>query len=74
MAVVASPEQVKTTADNSILDRLHALGPHEIQVGILKRLKGTPIRRHTKAFEMTYSPLPPFEIMRTSVLSYEELN
>ena len=28
-------------------DRLYALRPHEIQVGILKRLRGTPIARHT---------------------------
>ena len=28
-------------------DRLWALQPHEIQVGILKRLRGTPIIRHT---------------------------
>jgi len=27
-------------------DRLVALGPQEIQVGILKRLRGTPIVRH----------------------------
>jgi len=55
-------------------DRLHALGPHEIQVGILKRLKGTPIRRHTETFEMLYSPLAPFEVMQTSKMSFEELN
>ena len=30
-------------------DRLHALRPHEIQVGILKRLRGAPIARHTAA-------------------------
>eukprot|EP01041_Mallomonas_annulata_P040534 gene40534-64456_t len=28
-------------------DKLHALQPHEIQLGILKRLRGTPIARHT---------------------------
>ncbi|MFZ2387069.1 MAG: radical SAM protein, partial [Polaromonas sp.] len=28
-------------------DRLYALAPHEIQFGILKRLRGTPITRHT---------------------------
>jgi radical SAM superfamily enzyme YgiQ (UPF0313 family) len=54
-------------------DRLQALGPHEIQVGILKRLKGTPIRGHSEAFDMVYSPKPPFEVLRTSALSFEEL-
>ncbi|MFY8058861.1 MAG: B12-binding domain-containing radical SAM protein, partial [Planctomycetaceae bacterium] len=27
-------------------DQLWRLGPHEIQVGLLKRLRGTPILRH----------------------------
>lgn len=29
-------------------DRLYGLGPQEIQVGILKRLRGAPINRHTE--------------------------
>ena len=46
-------------------DRLLALAPHEIQVGILKRLRGTPITRHTESFGMVYNPLPPYNILRT---------
>jgi radical SAM superfamily enzyme YgiQ (UPF0313 family) len=53
-------------------DKLIALNPHEIQVGILKRLKGTPIIAHDEKFEMKYSPLPPFEILSTTDLSFEE--
>jgi radical SAM superfamily enzyme YgiQ (UPF0313 family) len=44
-------------------DALVALGPQEVQVGILKRLRGTPIARHTQAFGMVYSPEPPYEIL-----------
>jgi radical SAM superfamily enzyme len=33
-------------------DRLVAIGLQEIQVGILKRLRGTPIVRHDSEFEM----------------------
>lgn len=44
-------------------DRLVALDPHEIQVGILKRLRGTPITRHTAAFGMKYNPHPPYNIL-----------
>jgi hypothetical protein len=47
-------------------DRLVALGPHEIQVGILKRLRGAPIARHTAEFGMRYSPAPPYEVQETS--------
>ncbi|WP_455200425.1 B12-binding domain-containing radical SAM protein, partial [Kaarinaea lacus] len=33
-------------------NQLIALNPHEIQVGILKRLRGTPVIRHTDPFNM----------------------
>ncbi|MGZ8273518.1 MAG: DUF4080 domain-containing protein [Burkholderiaceae bacterium] len=49
-------------------DRLVALRPHEIQVGILKRLRGAPIARHTTAFGMRYSPLPPYEVLETGAI------
>src|SRR5450830_944747 len=44
-------------------DRLLALKPHEIQFGILKRLRGTPIIRHTQDFGMVYDPHPPYTIL-----------
>ncbi|MGO8837496.1 MAG: B12-binding domain-containing radical SAM protein, partial [Limisphaerales bacterium] len=44
-------------------DRLIALGPQEIQVGILKRLRGTPIVRHDADWQMIYHPHPPYEIL-----------
>ena len=46
-------------------DRLVALGPHEIQLGILKKLPGAPIARHDDAFAMRYAPAPPYEILST---------
>jgi hypothetical protein len=49
-------------------DRLHAIGPHEIQLGILKRLRGTPIARHSAAFGMVYDPRPPYTVRQTSVV------
>jgi len=54
-------------------DRLYAMGPQEIQVGILKRLRGAPICRHTEKFEMVYSPFPPYEIRRNRDISFEEM-
>ncbi|WP_373973750.1 B12-binding domain-containing radical SAM protein [Chitinibacter sp. SCUT-21] len=44
-------------------DALYALQPHEIQFGILKRLRGTPIIRHTDEFAMKYDPFPPYTIL-----------
>ena len=54
-------------------DRLVELDPQEIQVGILKRLRGTPIVRHDQEWKMVYSPFPPYEILQNATLSFEEL-
>ncbi|MGL4768504.1 MAG: DUF4080 domain-containing protein [Formosimonas sp.] len=54
-------------------DRLYAWNAHEIQLGILKRLRGTPIIRHTEAFGMVYSSEPPYEIISTIDVSEAEL-
>lgn len=54
-------------------DTLVALNPHEIQVGILKRLRGTPIIRHTEAFKMVYNPQPPYNILQTDRVDYQTL-
>lgn len=51
-------------------ERLVALGPHEIQVGILKRLRGAPIARHTESHGMRYNPLPPYEILATDCINF----
>ena len=51
-------------------DRLHALGPHEIQVGILKRLRGAPIARHTEAYGMRFNPAPPGNVLATDRLPF----
>ncbi len=51
-------------------DRLALMGPDEIQVGILKRLKGTPIARHEKTFNMIYSESTPYQILTTSTMDY----
>lgn len=54
-------------------DRLAQMKPDEIQVGILKRLKGTPITRHEKTFAMVYQSFPPFQILSTSTMNYQTL-
>lgn len=54
-------------------DHLLELNPQEIQVGILKRLRGTPIGRHDAEWGMRYGSTPPYEVLETKVLSFEEL-
>lgn len=54
-------------------NRLVALGPQEIQVGILKRLRGTPIVRHDREWGMVYSPVPPYEILQNKLMNFATL-
>ena len=54
-------------------DRLVALAPHEIQFGILKRLRGTPIIRHTEAFGLVFDPAPPYTILATSLIDFADM-
>lgn len=54
-------------------DRLHALRPHEIQVGILKRLRGAPIDRHTRLHAIRYSPDAPYTVLATDKLGFSDV-
>lgn len=54
-------------------DQLVALDPHEIQVGLLKRLRGTPLSRHDAEWQMVYSPRPPYEILQNKLLDFGTL-
>jgi len=54
-------------------DRLIALRPQEIQVGILKRLRGTPISRHDDDWQMKYGAQPPYEILQNKLIPFAEM-
>jgi radical SAM superfamily enzyme YgiQ (UPF0313 family) len=51
-------------------DQLIALDPQEIQVGILKRLRGTPIVRHDAAWQMIYHSQPAYELLQNKLLDF----
>jgi hypothetical protein len=54
-------------------DRLVSLSPHEIQVGMLKRLRGTPLARHAAEWGLLFSPDPPYEVVGTPDLDFATL-
>ena len=54
-------------------DRLYALRPHEIQLGILKRLRGTLIARHTTEYSMVYDESPPYTVRQTGCVTADEM-
>ena len=55
-------------------DRLVRLRPQEIQVGILKRLRGTPITRHDAEWQMVYSAAPPYEILSNRLIDFSTMH
>lgn len=61
-------ETLETFKDS--FDELYLCQPHEIQMGILKRLRGTPVIRHTETFDLRFSPLPPFNILSTDRIDF----
>lgn len=54
-------------------NRLVALDPHEIQLGILKRLRGAPIARHDTTRRMRYQPYPPYTVLATDDMDFYTL-
>lgn len=64
-------ETAESFADG--FDRLYAMRPQEIQVGILKRLRGTPIIRHDAEWKMLYSQHPPYEILSNRLLTFAQI-
>lgn len=54
-------------------DKLVAIGPHEIQFGILKRLRGTPIIRHTEQYDLRFDPYPPYTILANSDINFAQM-
>ena len=57
----------------SSFDQLLALAPHEIQLGVLKRLRGAPISRHSGSHHMRYNPLPPYNVLSTDRIDFASL-
>ncbi|UYZ84788.1 B12-binding domain-containing radical SAM protein [Entomomonas sp. E2T0] len=55
-------------------NELWAWQPQEIQLGILKRLKGTPIIRHTETYNYKYSLTPPYSVLENKDMRFETLN
>ena len=64
-------EDIASFADG--FDRLVALKPHEVQFGILKRLRGAPIARHTADFQLRFNPAPPYNILATDCIDFAEM-
>jgi radical SAM superfamily enzyme YgiQ (UPF0313 family) len=54
-------------------DALEAAGPQEIQLGILKRLRGAPLTELPEAAAIVFERTPPYEVLHTPTLSFGQL-
>jgi len=54
-------------------DQLVSLRPHEIQLGILKRLRGVPLNRHNEEYQLRYNPESPYNILCTRDIDFETM-
>jgi anaerobic magnesium-protoporphyrin IX monomethyl ester cyclase len=55
------------------IDRVAALHPHELQVEAVKLLPGAPLRDRAEELGLRYTPHPPYTILGTPSLSFNEL-
>ncbi len=54
-------------------ERLRGSGVQEIQLGILKRLKSSPLDMQAEAWGLVFSEMPPYEILQTPDMSFKDL-
>jgi radical SAM superfamily enzyme YgiQ (UPF0313 family) len=66
------PSDTLTNFANSF-DQLVNLKPHEIQLGILKRLRGAPLNRHNAEHQLRYNPEPPYNILCSRDIDFETM-
>lgn len=54
-------------------DEIYALKPQQLQLGFLKVLKGSYMFHHAYEYEAVYSARPPYEVLKTKWLSYDDV-
>lgn len=54
-------------------DEVYAWKPNQLQLGFLKVLKGSYMYEHAEEYGMVYRTNPPYEVLSTNWLSFEEM-
>ena len=54
-------------------DEIYELRPNQLQLGFLKVLKGSYMYEHAKEYEIAYHSRPPYEVLKTKWLPYEDV-
>lgn len=70
--IVGLPYEDYVTFQKSF-DDIYALQPNQLQMGFLKVLKGSYMHTHAKEYEILYHDNPPYEVLSTKWLSYDDI-
>ena len=70
--IAGLPYEDYTTFKKSF-DDIYALRPNQLQMGFLKVLKGSYMYDHAKEYEILYHDNPPYEVLSTKWLSFDDV-
>lgn len=54
-------------------NEVYAMQPHQLQLGFLKVLKGSPMAEKAKQYGIVYQSKPPYEVLYSNWLTYGEI-
>ncbi len=70
--IAGLPYEDYVTFQNSF-DEIYELKPNQLQLGFLKVLKGSYMYAHAKEYGIIYHDNPPYEVLSTNWLSYNDI-
>lgn len=70
--IAGLPYEDYTTFAKSF-DEVYAMKPQQLQLGFLKVLKGSPMEEKAQEYGIVYHDMPPYEVLYTKWLSYEDV-
>lgn len=70
--IAGLPEEDYASFRQSFIDVM-SIRPEQFQLGFLKLLKGSGLRKNAESFGLVYKEEPPYEILYTSSISYDEI-
>lgn len=54
-------------------NEVYSFGGHDLQLGFLKVLSGSPMERDAQTHDIRFSDRPPYEVLSTKYISYAEI-
>lgn len=70
--IAGLPYEDYSSFQNSF-NEVFAMHPEQLQLGFLKVLKGSKIYQNVKKYGIAYTDTPPYEVLFTKWISYEEI-